>query len=374
MVDGMSTSDLHAQAVLTIYEIVDLRRWGQRAKVFGHVARRQLIDGGAVPIAVRTIADAIGGDQRYVFSLVKRLVDDDRALEVVEPGRGRRPATYRVNPDIDRWRNVTFTVPMEVAMWRLDALGFGRAKYLSRLAGPDRASLGGQRATVSPAALQSAALQDFSAAILRAAQPPSASSEIREVLDAVRELTAALIGRDRDSTTGEVPRPWTLDQDQGDGAAARRSPEIASLSLVEPQRDIDAAQRGALLTAITTATSGGTLWGAGAHRAGELLRGVPLEQLLAWCDEEAARRRDRPLAALALLSILEARSAGASEAHVRAVPQELVANLRRLVLTMLEVEDLELAAQRLAELRTVDEGAAAELVAQHPALEALVAT
>lgn len=369
----MTSPELVAHAFHHFLDIVDLWRWGRKGEVFKYVAQRQLAEmGEPVGVSYRTAARDLHLDPRATDRWLKALVDD-RVLVMVEAGRGRRPAVYRVNPDVDRWRNAPLRVDVELAMYRLDAVGFGRSQYLSRVPVPEPMSRATPRAVrESSAALLASSQQRLLAALQASSQPVADPTQMRDLLDTLRSLVAALEGSARGTSHASVTTPGEPSQDHGAAPAAPCSSSFASLSLDADERETVAAHRSALLTAIGLATGGGALWGAPADRAGGLLAVAPLEELEAWCEAERARPRSRPLTALGLLAILEARAAGAGQSEVRRAPERLVANLRSQVLTFVADGDAETARARLDELQQADPAAAAALVDDHPELGELV--
>lgn len=108
---------------LAVVEMVDMAEWGMRGQLYAHVARRSIdtpTEGACV--SVNAAADALGTDRRYVHKLF-RYLRRERVLIRVEQGSGRRPARWRVNPDLRGWREVPWRVSAELASWRVLGLG-----------------------------------------------------------------------------------------------------------------------------------------------------------------------------------------------------------------------------------------------------------
>src|SRR5690349_10506778 len=103
--------------------------WQRRraGDAFVYIAHEQIRAGGApVGISRYRLAKARGINPRYAAALLAELVEA-RVLLVVEPGAGRRPTTYRVNPNVGDWVGVTLSEPV-AAMRYLEDAWFGRAK------------------------------------------------------------------------------------------------------------------------------------------------------------------------------------------------------------------------------------------------------
>jgi hypothetical protein len=206
--DPSDVQEAMAQAILTIVLLIN-SSWGVKRDVLAEVGRRQLLaDGGPVAVSYRSIAGALNTNPRYTQRVMGALVVD-RVLDVVEAGAGRRPATYRINPNVDKWRNVPLRGDAEQLMWRLDALGFGRSAYLQRILGavPARPmSIGGSHLLHLFSTAPSASQPPSSDGSLSASQVLAALDQFRDFLDSCGATFAAQADLDR-ATTGElVPR------------------------------------------------------------------------------------------------------------------------------------------------------------------------
>lgn len=114
MPDVMTTD-----ALLEVVSSIDPKRWGSKLAIVAKLGRWP--DG--TEAGYRDIAEVIGVGERWVWRLVRELVDD-HVLELVQAPAGRRPGTYRVNPWIGEWRNVPWTRPWELVFHRAFALPF----------------------------------------------------------------------------------------------------------------------------------------------------------------------------------------------------------------------------------------------------------
>jgi hypothetical protein len=232
--DPSSVQDAMAQAILTIVLLIN-SSWGVKRDVLAEVGRRQLlVDGEPVTVSYRSIAGALGTNPRYTQRVMGALVVD-RVLELVEPGAGRRPATYRINPNVDKWRNVPLRGEAEQLMWRLDALGFGRSTYLQRILGPVPTrpmSIGGSLLLENFSTAPGRSQRPASDGSLSASQVLAALDQFRVFLDSCGATFAAQAEADRGTTVAIVPRPSApLSVDATAGAP------FSSGSLRSPQND-----------------------------------------------------------------------------------------------------------------------------------------
>ena len=377
----MTTPELFAIAALSIPAIVDLRRWGAKGQIVCEVARLQAAASGApVTVSYRTIAATTGLNERYTEKLLKALIED-RVIRMLERGAGRRAATYALNPDIDRWLNVRLRVTAEEAMWRLDALGFGRSKYLSRILGPGAAEGPTSHSVVrhartSYASVYDQAQRDLLAQLQTEAGHPSGGDEIRDRLDRLEAAIAALAGSLRGTDDLVVPDRMSAAHLATDVPGAPCLQELAPLSLERPERETAAAPpkeaRRAVMAAIRRAT-GGALFGQPVGRLDDLLEEVAAGDLVTWCDQERqATARTRPHTALGLLAVLEARAAGLGQQEAQGVPEARVATLLGLLGGAVADGDLETAERHLDELGALDPAAAANAFDRVEGLRSLV--
>lgn len=125
----MNDLDLDAlkRSLAEIPALIDISRWGvRRLQIVTLVVNEQIVspDGWAY-LSTKTVADALRmRSDRYVFQLMGAAHRDRRTNRLAggsmwrtewvlkrQPGRGSRPAGFRVNPDIDAWRLVDWWEP-----------------------------------------------------------------------------------------------------------------------------------------------------------------------------------------------------------------------------------------------------------------------
>lgn len=103
---------LEPEALLRVLSCIDARQWGARAQVVSAVGcwpRGVLLSG-------QDLADVVGLKRRRCRELTDQLVAT-RVL-LADPGRGRRPSAWRVNPNVREWLDVPWRIDPETAAYR----------------------------------------------------------------------------------------------------------------------------------------------------------------------------------------------------------------------------------------------------------------
>lgn len=364
---------MFAHAYLTLLQFIDGRKWGSvKNQAFAYLAQRQLADPEAMTKGVgfthRDLAAATGRSEGRCYEVLRELVED-RVFELVRKGAGSRPGEYRINPDVDRWRNVPLTVPVEVACWRLDALGYGRARYLTRIMGPMPEMSPAVRppARESFVALLAAAQQENQVALLAALRASDPALAVREILEISGTDSATPDGSLRDGGSDLVSRVLGASPTPSNGGVAPLTPGSLRSPLKDGGGGAAHPGTGALLAAIQVRT--GEPVGPPLQRRIEALvaGGSNPEQLRAWMAKAPPKFRP-PLIVSWLEEVVAGGGEGIAAAEDRELTERLVANLRQQVHTMVQLDELDEALERLHQIEDVDPEAAAELVGELPQL------
>lgn len=190
-----------------VLELVDLRRWGMRARIFALVARlsAEQPELGAY-VGQRDVAESVRTGRRYAHALLHHLARE-KVLKLVEPGAGRRPNRWRINPNLRAWRGVPWLVTPEHAAFRVSAAGapshVPKQPVATRSYGASQRGLA-TRSYGASQGFRSYAPYSASQDIRSDATSDRVASDFEPERDTSSLLSASHSARDRDSSSGDV--------------------------------------------------------------------------------------------------------------------------------------------------------------------------